>query len=54
MLIATVPFVLVVNPSLPVNSVTELVRARQEQARRAELASAGVGALHHIYMPNCS
>ena len=35
MLFATVPFVLMVNPSLGVNTVQGAGRARQEQARRA-------------------
>ena len=37
MLLATVPFVLTVNPSLGVNIGAGTDRARQEQARRADL-----------------
>ena len=49
MLFATVPFVLVVNPSLGVNSVKELVALAKSKPGELAFASAGVGAVHHIF-----
>src|SRR6185312_12386398 len=49
MLFATVPFVLVVNPSLGVNSVKELVALAKSKPGDLAFASAGVGAVHHIF-----
>ena len=49
-LIAAVPFVLVVNPSLPVNSVAELVALAKSKPGELSYASGGMGAPHHIYM----
>jgi tripartite-type tricarboxylate transporter receptor subunit TctC len=48
-LIAAVPFVLVVHPSVPVNSVMELVALAKSRPGALNYASAGVGAPHHIY-----
>ena len=45
-LIAGVPFVLVVNPSLPVHNIPELVKVAKE--RRLTYGSGGVGAFHHL------
>jgi tripartite-type tricarboxylate transporter receptor subunit TctC len=45
-LIAGVPFVLVVNPSLPVHSIVDLVKVAKEQ--RLNYGSGGVGAFHHL------
>ena len=45
-LIARVPFVLVVNPSLPVNSVEDLINLAKE--RTLSYGSGGVGAFHHL------
>jgi tripartite-type tricarboxylate transporter receptor subunit TctC len=45
-LVAGVPFVLVVNPSLPVNSVADLVKVAKQ--RRLDYGSSGVGAFHHL------
>ena len=45
-LIAGVPFVLVVNPSLPVHSIADLVKVAKE--RRLNYGSGGVGAFHHL------
>ncbi len=45
-LIATVPFVLVVNPSLPVNSVEDLIKLAKE--RPLSYGSGGIGAFHHL------
>ena len=46
---ASVPFVLVVNPSLGVNSVKELVALAKSKPGELAYASAGVGAVHHIF-----
>jgi tripartite-type tricarboxylate transporter receptor subunit TctC len=45
-LIASVPFVLVVNPSLPVHSVDDLVKLAKE--RSLSYGSGGIGAFHHL------
>jgi len=45
-LIARVPFVLVVNPSLPVNNVEELIKLAKQ--RTLSYGSGGVGAFHHL------
>ena len=45
-LICSVPFVLVVNPSLPVNSVADLVKLAKE--RPLSYGSGGPGAFHHL------
>jgi tripartite-type tricarboxylate transporter receptor subunit TctC len=44
--VANVPFVLVVNPALPVNSVADLVKLAKE--RPLSYGSGGAGAFHHI------
>jgi tripartite-type tricarboxylate transporter receptor subunit TctC len=49
-LIAAVPFVLVVNPSVPANSVLELVKLAKSKPGELSYASGGVGAAHHVYM----
>jgi tripartite-type tricarboxylate transporter receptor subunit TctC len=45
-LIARVPFVLVVNPSLPVNNVEDLIKLAKE--RPLSYGSGGIGAFHHL------
>ena len=45
-LIAGVPFVLVVNPDLPVHSVADLVKLAKEKP--LTYGSGGVGAFHHL------
>ncbi len=45
-LIARVPFVLVVNPSLPVNSVEDLINLAKQ--RPLSYGTGGVGAFHHL------
>ena len=45
-LIARVPFVLVVSPSLPVNSVEDLIKLAKE--RPLSYGSGGIGAFHHL------
>jgi len=49
MLVATVPFVLVVHPSLKVGSLQELVALAKSKPGQLIYASAGLGAPHHIY-----
>ena len=49
-LVAAVPFVLVVNPSLPANSVSDLVKLAKAKPGALSYASGGMGAPHHIYM----
>jgi tripartite-type tricarboxylate transporter receptor subunit TctC len=49
MLFASVPFVLVVHPSLGVSSVKELVALAKSKPGEITYASAGVGAVHHIF-----
>jgi tripartite-type tricarboxylate transporter receptor subunit TctC len=46
-LIGRVPFVLIVNPTLPVGSVPELVRYARD--KRINYGSGGVGSPHHLY-----
>jgi tripartite-type tricarboxylate transporter receptor subunit TctC len=48
-LVAKIPFVLVVNPSLPVRSVAELVKYARENPGKLSFASGGPGSPHHLY-----
>src|SRR5260370_30893496 len=45
-LVCNVPFVLVVNPALPVNSVADLIKLAKEQP--LSYGSGGAGAFHHL------
>jgi tripartite-type tricarboxylate transporter receptor subunit TctC len=47
-MVAEVPFVLIVHPSLPVNSVMDLVRLAKSKPGTLNYASAGTGAQHHV------
>lgn len=49
MLVATVPFVLVTNPSLGVNSAGELIALARSKPGQLSYASGGPGAPHHVY-----
>ncbi len=49
MLVATVPFVLTVHPSLGVNTARELIALAKSKPGQISFASGGVGAPHHIY-----
>jgi tripartite-type tricarboxylate transporter receptor subunit TctC len=49
MLFATVPFVLTVHPSLGVRSAKALIALAKSKPGDLSYASAGVGAVHHIY-----
>jgi tripartite-type tricarboxylate transporter receptor subunit TctC len=48
-LLATVPFVLVTHPSLDVGTVAEFVALAKRKPGELTYASAGVGAVHHIF-----
>jgi tripartite-type tricarboxylate transporter receptor subunit TctC len=47
-LMATLPFILVVNPSLPIHSVAELVAAAKAQPGKMDYASSGNGTPAHL------
>jgi tripartite-type tricarboxylate transporter receptor subunit TctC len=47
--LAHLPFVLVVNPSLPVKTMAELVAYAKEHPGQLSFGSGGVGASHHLY-----
>lgn len=49
MLLASVPFVLTVNPSLGVSTVQELIALAKSKPGELSYASAGVGSVHHIF-----
>ena len=48
-LVANVPFVLVVNPSLPVKSVSELIKLAKEKHGSLSYGTSGPGSPHHLY-----
>jgi tripartite-type tricarboxylate transporter receptor subunit TctC len=48
-LIASVPFVLVVHPSLPVQSMTDLIKLAKEKPGKLTFGSSGVGGPPHLY-----
>ena len=48
-LITRIPFVLVVNPSLPVNSAPELIKLAKAKPGQLSYASGGPGSPHHLY-----
>jgi tripartite-type tricarboxylate transporter receptor subunit TctC len=47
-LLARVPFVLVVNPALPVHSVDDLVKLAKAQPGKLSFATPGPGTFHHL------
>jgi tripartite-type tricarboxylate transporter receptor subunit TctC len=49
-LIANVPFVLVVTPSLPVKSVADLVKYAKDNPGKLSFGTSGPGSPHHLYM----
>jgi tripartite-type tricarboxylate transporter receptor subunit TctC len=49
LLSAKIPFFLVVNPSLPVRSVSELVKYAKDNPGKLSFASGGAGSPHHLY-----
>jgi len=46
---AVTPFVLVVNPSLPIKSVADLIKYVKEQKGKVSYATAGPGVPHHLF-----
>jgi tripartite-type tricarboxylate transporter receptor subunit TctC len=46
---AKIPFVLVVNPSLPVRNVTELIKYAKDNPGQLSFGSGGPGSPHHLY-----
>jgi tripartite-type tricarboxylate transporter receptor subunit TctC len=48
-LVASVPFVLIVNPSLPVHSVADLIRLAKEKPGQLSFGSSGVGGPPHLF-----
>ncbi len=48
-LIGQIPFVLVVNPSLPVGSVAELIKFAKDNPGKLSYGSGGPGSPHHLY-----
>lgn len=48
-LVAEIPFVLVVNPSLPIRTIPELVKYSKEHPGTLTYASGGAGSPHHLY-----
>jgi tripartite-type tricarboxylate transporter receptor subunit TctC len=47
-LLARVPFVLVVNPALPIHSVADLVRLAKEKPGQIAFGTPGPGTFHHL------
>ncbi len=47
-MVASVPYVLIVNPSMPVKSVDELITMAKSQPGKINYASAGNGSTHHF------
>jgi len=48
-LVANVPFVLVVNPALPVHSVADLIKLAKEKPGELSFGTSGAGSPHHLY-----
>jgi tripartite-type tricarboxylate transporter receptor subunit TctC len=48
-LVAALPFVLVVNPSLPVHSVADLIKYAKDNPGKLSYATAGLGTPHHLF-----
>ncbi len=49
-LVARIPFILVVNPSLPVHDVAELIALAKSKPGALSYASGGPGSPHHLFM----
>ena len=48
-LVAQCPFVLIVNPSLPVKTVQEFIAYAKEKPGKLTFGSGGPGSPHHLY-----
>ncbi len=48
-LVAQTPFVLIVNPSVPIHSVADLIKLAKEKPGQLSYGSAGPGTPHHLY-----
>jgi tripartite-type tricarboxylate transporter receptor subunit TctC len=48
-MLAHVPFILLVNPSLPAKNVADLIAYAKERPGQISFGSGGVGASHHLY-----
>ena len=48
-MLAHLPFILLVNPALPINSVADLIKYAKERPGQLSFGSGGVGASHHLY-----
>src|SRR4029077_7105269 len=48
--VAQIPFILMVNPSLPVSNVSELIAYAKANPNNLSYGSAGPGSPHHLYM----
>jgi tripartite-type tricarboxylate transporter receptor subunit TctC len=48
-MVAHLPFILLVNPALPIHSVADLVKHAKENPGKLSFGSGGVGASHHLY-----
>jgi tripartite-type tricarboxylate transporter receptor subunit TctC len=48
-LVANVPFVLVVNPALPIKSVSDLIKLAKEKPDSLSYGTSGPGSPHHLY-----
>ena len=48
-LVASVPFVLITSPSLPVHSLTDLIKLAKEKPGQLSFGSSGVGGPPHLY-----
>jgi tripartite-type tricarboxylate transporter receptor subunit TctC len=48
-LVASVPFVLVVHPSLPVQSMSDLIKLAKEKPGKLTFGSSGIGGPPHLY-----
>ena len=48
-MVAHLPFILVINPALPINSVADLIKYAKENPGKLSFGSGGVGASHHLY-----
>jgi tripartite-type tricarboxylate transporter receptor subunit TctC len=48
-LVANVPFVLVVNPALPIKSASDLIKLAKEKPNSLSYGTSGPGSPHHLY-----